>query len=180
VDNEKIAQTLHTVEAEIKEVTDHEEGVIVGKDGTVVWRGSGGRSSITNMPFERLKDNIFTHNHPSGGCAFSLNDIETIIANDGYEVRAVTQDGRFVSFKKSEGEVSSEIVRDMRVAGLTNKESLLYAERKVTEKYGRDTYRTMSKEKQTRAMVPYIEAQMNSWMRENTHKYGYIFTEGRL
>jgi len=180
VDNEKIACTLRTVEAEIKDATDHEEGVIVGKDGSVIWRGMGGRSSITNMPFERLKDNIFTHNHPSGGCAFSLNDIETIIANDGYEVRAVTQDGRFVSFKKGAGEVSSEIARDMRGAGLTTKDTLLYAERMVMEKYGRDTYRAMSKETQTRAMMPYIEAQTNSWMRENTHKYGYIFTEGRL
>jgi len=179
VDNKKIAQTLRIIEAEIKEVSDHEEGAIVGKDGGIVWRGSSDGRSVT-PPVALLKNNIFTHNHPSGGCALSIADIEAIIALDGYEVRAVTQDGRFVSFKKGTGEISSEIVHDMRVAKLTNDGLKIYAEAKAIERYGWDTYRAMPKAKQNLIRVPYVEQRANTWMRENAHKYGYLFTEGKI
>jgi len=179
VDNEKTAQTLSAVEAEIKEDTGHEEGVIVGRDGEIVWRGGGGGQSV-NPPAEKVKGNIFTHNHPSGGCAFSINDIERFITDDGYEVRAVTRDGRFVSIKKGMGEVNREIAHDMRIAGLTFSDAVSVAEDKVIEKYGRDAYISMSRTMRTQVIVPYIEEMVNSWMRKNASKYGYVFTEGLI
>ena len=104
-------KTLYDVE---RETCDHpyEVGHIINKKGELIHRENGNERSVSPPP-ALIKNNIFTHNHPSGLCSFSLQDVLFFIAHDGYEMRVVT---------------AVEIV--------------------------------------------------NTWMKINAPKYGYIFTEG--
>jgi len=95
--DEKVAETIYTSEMAIKNLN-YECGHIINHSGELLHVEHGKAHSV-NPPVELIKDNIFTHNHPSGGCMLTVSDIRETIKRDGYEVRAVTRDGRFVSFK---------------------------------------------------------------------------------
>ena len=70
-----------------------EHGYIIDKDGNILLKKKGTKSSVTLTADERtkLKDNIFTHNHPGEmQQAFSMGDIDTLVIDELYEMRAVT------------------------------------------------------------------------------------------
>ena len=167
---ERVAQTLHTQELAIKDLG-HEEGVIVGTNGDIIHHEKGQAHSVAPPP-ELIKDNIFTHNHPSGTCAFSLSDVKSIISGDGYEVRTVTSDGRFVSLARGASGWDSALGDDMAKAGLNDSGLFMKADNRAKSKYGHG--RTARQRRQE------IEAIMNGWLRDNAEKYGYVFTEGKI
>jgi hypothetical protein len=169
-DEEKIAETLRKAETAIKDL-DHEEGAIVGLDGRLVKTVKGEKTHI-KPPVELLKDNIFTHNHPNNACAPSANDVINIIKYDGYGVRAVTRDGRFVYLRKGGGELNTELGIDMLKNRLDNGSIKIRADAQARQKYGPKATR----EKIIREMENII----NTWLIDNAHKYGYIFTQGKI
>ncbi|MDR1322505.1 MAG: hypothetical protein LBK56_13970 [Gracilibacteraceae bacterium] len=169
--SEKLIQTLHKEETGIKGL-DFETGIIISRNGDVVHREKGRKNSVT-PPRELIKDNIFTHNHPSGGCAFSVGDIKSIIADDGDEVRVVTRDGRFVSLKKDSGELNTNLGEDMGKAGLVGARLMLAGDSICMKKYGRGNYGNQH-------VIKECEQIVNNWLRENAEKYGYVFTEGTI
>jgi hypothetical protein len=165
VDDEKVAQTLHTAEMSIKDLVDHEEAMIIGRNGEVLAHQKGEKSSV-NPPPELIKGNIVTHNHPGGVCTFSVEDIEHIIKYDGYELRAVTRDGRFVSIKKGSGEIDTSFYDEYKAWRKEEFNSIL------AKKLGSNfTIEILAKE---------TENLVYSWMRDNAPKFGYIFTHGNI
>jgi hypothetical protein len=165
-----IADTLHKSEMSIKNL-DHENCVIISRNGKVLHTEIGGSNSVS-PPAHLIKDNIFTHNHPSGGCAFSLEDIKSIVDLDGYEMRAVTSDGRFVSLAKGSGEVNKDIAQDFKNEVPSGVKLFLSADKEAIRTYGRGrTHKNVMDE---------MENIVNEWLRKNTQKYGYIFTEGEI
>jgi len=170
VNENKIVETLRQSETAIKDLL-HEAGNIISQNGKLLHTEIGKKSSV-NPPANLIKDNIFTHNHPSGTCAFSLNDIKKIINNNGYEIRTVTSDGRFVSLIRGSDGWDSMIIEDMVKDGLSSIELFKAADSQAKQKYGQD---------RTRKQVAHtMEEIMNDWLRKNALKYGAIFKEGKV
>lgn len=170
-DEEKIVETLHKVEESIKDL-DYEEGAIVRLDGKNIWTGKGGRHSV-DPPSNLVKDNIFTHNHPSGNCALSTGDVINIVKDDGYGVRAVTQDGRFVYLKKGGGELyGSKMAEDFRKEFPDDSTLFKKAAEEATRIHGRV--------RNTQLILNEAENIVNKWFVDNAGKYGYVFTQGKI
>jgi len=169
-DNEKSTEALRKAESEIKNNTDCEIGVVIDRSGNEIYRGYGQKGSVATPPDELVKNNIFTHNHPSGNCAFSGSDIYNIIKQDGYELRAVTSDGRYVSLKRNTDVWDANIVSGFgEVSGY---KLFVKASRLAQEKYmGQVTTAQINKE---------AENLVNDWLRNNAAKYGCTFTEGMV
>jgi len=171
--NNELIRTLHRVESEIKDVRSHEIGVVVDLGGKEVYRKDGERSEVY-IPPEYVCGNIVTHNHPSGECKLSDGDVERIIIDDGYEIRAVTFDGRFVSLKRGTDGWNADIIagiKDVYCNGSTV-EFYKKTNRLAMEKYGSQVNIIHRKR--------VAEELVNGWFRENAVKYGCVFTEGLI
>jgi len=169
VDEEKVAKALRTVELSMKDVTGHETGAIVGRDGTVIREGIVGKNDSISPPEGLVKNNIFTHPHHNGMCNLSDADVIFFIIDDAYEVRVVTPDGRFVSLKKGNGDRNKDLGKDMRKVsrGMPFVDAV---NKRTLEKYGKLELSLQNKE---------LESMMNEWLSSNAGKYGYIYTQGR-
>jgi hypothetical protein len=102
----------------------------------------------------------------------SFDDIKSIIADDGFGVRAVTSEGKFVDFRKGEGEVKTEIVKAMAKARLGNCNLMIDAGGKARRLYGPKVTH--------KQILDIMNETMNKWLVDNAHKYGYIYTVGSL
>lgn len=91
----------------------YEVGTILDLQGNVL-NITDGQAHSVSPPEELLKGNIFTHNHPGGGC-FSQEDIESFVSSGLYEVRASTPQGTFFSLRVDE-QVDSGITKAYREA----------------------------------------------------------------
>jgi hypothetical protein len=113
VNEEKVAETLRNVELSLATIQDREDGVVVGRDGSVLLyqRGTVDKVSVDGR---LIMDNIFTHNHHNGMCNLSAGDVVSFIEDGGYETRVVTSDGRYVSLKKGNGVVNTSLGKDMK------------------------------------------------------------------
>lgn len=71
-----------------------EHGILYDKEGNVVFRieGEAGRIGVSRREIRKMKDGIFSHNHPSGS-SFSWQDIDMLRECKLAEVRAVTKRG---------------------------------------------------------------------------------------
>jgi len=167
---EEIAKTLKIHEDKIKGLN-HEECVVVGRDGKYITKTVGQTSSV-EVPAE-AKGNIATHNHPGGACAFSVPDVRESIKLGVHEVRAVTSDGRFVSLREGSGILNGkQMVADF-VRDVPNGSTLfIKASTKATHKHGRN--------RTHRQILDEMENIVNGWFVDNANKYGYIFTQGRI
>jgi hypothetical protein len=163
------AKTLREAEEQISKITTHEEGYIIDQNGDVIIHVLGKKSSILPPP-ELVRNNIFTHNHPSGMCALSLSDVKTIIEYNGLEVRAVTPTGRYVSLKRGNAGWNPKLGEDMGKDGFADWKLLLKANLEAAKKYGKD--------KTARHVNQMAEIITNNWLRENAPKYGAEFKEG--
>lgn len=96
-------------ENEIRMNEKFETGVLYDKEGNVIIdkRGAATSVSFTAEECAKMKDCIFTHNHPRGwmypekslgriGNSFSREDIMLTVANDVAEMRAVTPNYTFI------------------------------------------------------------------------------------
>lgn len=171
--NYELADTLHRVELEIKDVRSHEIGIVIDRSGREVYRKDGERSEVY-IPPEYVRGNIVTHNHPSGECKLSDGDVERIITDDGYEIRAITFDGRFVSLKRGTDGWNTGIIAGIKDVYCNGSALEFYKKtnRLAVEKYGNQT--TVIHRKRI------AEELVNGWFRENAAKYGCVFTEGLI
>jgi len=169
----KLVETLHRIESEIKDVRSHEIGVVIDRNGKEVYRKDGERSEVY-IPPEYVRGNIVTHNHPSGECKLSDGDVERIIIDDGYEIRAVTFDGRFVSLKRDTNDWNADIIAEIKDVYCNGSTVEFYKKtnRLAVEKYGSQV--TVIHRRRI------AEELVNGWFRENATKYGCIFTEGLI
>ncbi|MCL2182526.1 MAG: hypothetical protein FWB85_03535 [Chitinispirillia bacterium] len=169
-DNEKIAETLHRVESEIKEVRSHEIGVVIDRSGREIYRVDGWENSV-GISSGCVKNRIVTHNHPADDCMLSYKDVESTVKGDAYEVRVVVSNGRFVSLKKN-----AETWDDNILIGLNNAyccgSGLKFferAERAARIKHGGKITNLQIKKE--------AENIINEWFRVNAAKYNCLFKE---
>lgn len=84
--------TLQEIENRIRSL-DHEELLVIGKDGTVLAAYKGNKNSVAfyKSEFQRQGATV-THGHPKGaegyGATFSLQDVQNMAASDWAEHRA--------------------------------------------------------------------------------------------
>jgi hypothetical protein len=171
-DEEKVAETLHNHEGRIKSL-DHEECVVVGRDGKHIATRKGTKDSV-KVPHE-ARGNITTHNHPSGGCAFSVGDIGSNIELGVYEFRAVTGDGRFVSLRLMEDK--GELKRNQMLADFKRD---VPSGSKLFLKADAEAMRIHGPKRTRRQAIDELENIVNKWFVDNARKYGYIFRQGRI
>jgi hypothetical protein len=102
-DNDKILyEKINQIESNIRK-NKFETGVAIDEKGNIIINKRGQQYSIsfTNEEIAKIKNTIFTHNHPSGlqyedksirrtGNSFSWEDINLAIKSNVKEIRAVT------------------------------------------------------------------------------------------
>jgi len=165
----KAAETLRNVELSLATIQGREDGVVVGRDGSVLLyqRGTAKKVSVD----ERLiKDNIFTHFHHNGMCNLSAADVISFIKDGGYETRVVTSDGRFVSLKRGNGAINTSLGAVM-LKICRSQNFIMGVIRRAMEKHGNKTDISLRNKE--------LENAINEWLSSNAAKYGYIFTQGR-
>jgi hypothetical protein len=169
INEEKASETLRNVELSLATVQGREDGVVVGRDGTVLLyqRGTVKKVSVDGR---LVKDNIFTHVHHNGMCNLSAADVIAFIKDGGYETRVVTSDGRFVSLKRGDGAINTALGTDMLKA-CGNERFGDKVARRAEEKYGGAVNKALLNKE--------LENMMNDWLGSNAVRYGYIFTQGR-
>ena len=170
IDLNSFPKTLHEAEMSIRSLN-YETGVIASRSGQVLYAVKGDKNSVA-LPVDLIKDNIVTHNHPRGICAFSIADIRAITVRDGYEMRAVTGDARFVSLAQGTGTLNKSIADEMKKDGLGGMALTASAKAQALKKYGlKATTQQIEKE---------MEDIVNAWFQANAAKFGYIFTRGNI
>lgn len=170
----EIDKTLHDVE-EMRRSLDYEVGTIIDRKGNIVEVINGSEHSVA-VDDGALKDLIFTHNHPSGGC-FSDNDIINMIDDELLELRASTPQGTYHSLlrtSKASKESSTELVKGFKKAN-----SIVTATKQVQEdlKKGIIT-KQEAKDKGFNLYIEYMSKSGERFLTENAEKYGYIYTKG--
>lgn len=112
----KLYNKIANTENEIRMNKKFETGVVFDKNGNVLIDKRGAKYSVrfTNEECAKMKDCVFTHNHPRGwnhpekslgriGNSFSPEDIFLAIAHDVSEMRAVTPNYTFVMKRPEAG-----------------------------------------------------------------------------
>lgn len=112
----KLYNKITNTENEIRLNKSFETGVLFDKNGNVVIDKRGAKYSVefTDEECAKMKDCIFTHNHPRGwqepekslgriGNSFSLADMYLAIAHNVSEMRAVTPNYTFAMKRPEEG-----------------------------------------------------------------------------
>lgn len=170
----EIDKALHDVE-EMRRSLDYEVGTIIDRKGNIVEVINGSEHSVA-VDDGALKDLIFTHNHPSGGC-FSDNDIINMIDDELLELRASTPQGTYHSLlrtSKASKESSAEFVKGFKKAN-----SIVTATKQVQEdlKKGIIT-KQEAKDKGFNLYIEYMSKSGERFLAENAEKYGYIYTKG--
>lgn len=85
-----LQKAVWKAEAEISTLP-YERAYVFDSDGVVLLAKDGGKDYVAFSVDERtlMKDSIFTHNHPTIGGSFSIDDIRMAAASDVSEMRAV-------------------------------------------------------------------------------------------
>ena len=161
--------TLHQVEKE-KEHLNYEVGTIIDRTGKVI-NVTGGEAHSVEPPKDLLVDNIFTHNHPSGGC-FSFNDINNAIKDKVLELRASTPQGIYYSLLRTAKATDNlEFANEYKkVVSWTNASKMISNDLKLGIISKNDVNDALYIEYASRAGESYLE--------KNAEKYGYVFTMG--
>ena len=110
-DSAKLRKALKTEEAKIRN-NNYETGIVLGSNGKVLLRkrGDEGQVGFTQEEIALMKDQVFTHNHPSGntdrysiGHAFSGDDYASGVNANVKEIRAVTKGYTFSMKRPKDG-----------------------------------------------------------------------------
>jgi hypothetical protein len=139
-DRSNLSHNVKKYEAKIKD-RKTEKLYVFDKKGKILadLDGTKNKVKIPRSAFEKMKDNVIIHNHPSAlerkgieriGTSFSIQDIHTAVTSDAKEIRAVTTTyvfslkrprkgwGKFSKvrkeYKKAEIETRSELERYIR------------------------------------------------------------------
>jgi hypothetical protein len=170
-DNETVGKVLRTFESVIGKAA-KEIIVVIDRKGRFLAAQGGGKGGITlkNSVLAALKNAIGTHNHPSGMCAFTAEDVRNVAVRDAYEIRVTTQDGRYNSFKRGAGELDNEVIDSMVRQDFYSHDFWDNVERSLIEK-------GISKPARER-IIREGERVANQWLLENANRHGYIFTQG--
>ena len=149
-----IYDTIRETEQQIRKNKDFETGVVYNPNGDIVIDKRGKATSVAFTPEEckRMKDCIFTHNHPRGwqykennilhiGSSFSIQDLVLAVAHDLQEMRAVTPLYTFSVVKPKNGwgvEAKDLVNKYMEVKGKIDKYIYSYLDKLDYKDYAID------------------------------------------
>ena len=173
----KLYDLVRTVEEDIRLNKDFETSVAFDSKGNAVLDKRGYSKSVEFSEFEKkkLKDTIFTHNHPGGwkkeegtigriGASFSRQDITFAISNDVAEIRAVTPTYTFVLKRPEKGWGISYI--DANNSYLSMESKVMSELSKIIEKSG------YSDESMRRANILHNHLIMKRFAKKHHLEYG--------
>ena len=170
---EAIKKTLYEVEESRRDLV-HEVGTIINRKGEII-NVTGGEDHGVDVPEELLKDNIFTHNHPSGGC-FTSSDINEAIKTELYELRASTPQGTYFSLKRNGKPIDDSIVSEYADVA-----SFIKADEAIAADYKKGIItRKEMEEKGYQLYVEYQSKAAQAWLKENAEKYGFTYESGKI
>ncbi|MCM1277170.1 MAG: phage minor capsid protein [Lachnospiraceae bacterium] len=169
-----IKKTLHSVETE-RRTLNYEVGTIIDRQGNIL-NVTGGEAHNVSVSEELLKDAIFTHNHPSGGC-FSAQDIFSAIASELLELRASTPQGTFYSLQRTPKSHSGNVFADeyKKAVGISSAMKAVQADLK-NGIIGKDEI----KQKGFNIYLEYMTKLGDAYLSENADKFGYIYSKGEI
>ena len=149
-----IYDKIRETEQQIRKNKDFETGVVYNSNGDIVIDKRGEATSVAFTPEEckRMKDCIFTHNHPRGwqykennilhvGSSFSIQDLALAVAHDLQEMRAVTPLYTFSVVKPKNGwgvEAKDLVNKYMEVKGKIDKYIYSYLDKLDYKDYAID------------------------------------------
>lgn len=166
-------KTLNSAETRIQNL-DHEQLVVVDKDGYVVAVVDGAGSSVT--PTARAMRAInaggtMTHNHPNGG-TFSDQDIIMAGTSGVKEIRAVSKTTG-LSYSLKAGNKTNGV----GLANAMRKDSgSIIAEANKTLRNTVNKRKYASKENYMKAVDRVYDKVMGGWLSKNAKKYGYTYS----
>lgn len=167
-----IRKTLQSVEEERRGL-DYEVGTIIDLDGNII-NVTSGQSHSVSPPEELLKGNIFTHNHPGGGC-FSQGDIESFVSSGLFELRASTPQGTYYSLRVKDGEtINADIVKGYNTATNVSKMCEAIREDFKSGKISGEKARDFT------TVLEYKTIYGEKFLEEEAGKYGLIFERGTI
>lgn len=111
---EKTRTIVRGIEKEIHKLS-YETGAIIDKSGVVLQKVNGARNEVF-VDGSLLKGAIMTHNHPNGG-SFSVQDIDSFLQCDAYQIRATTPQGKTFVLTKGRDFVLPSLAVDYKNAG---------------------------------------------------------------
>lgn len=153
---------------------DHEQLVVIGKDGYVYAAVDGGEHSVGITPnaAKYIKGNIVTHNHPNGG-TFSQADIISAGRTGAGEIRAASKRfNKTYSLKATSKANGNGLAKAMqRAEKKLNNAWQAKLDSMVGKKY-------TSKESYERQAYNHWNNIMGDWLKTNAPKYGYTYSEG--
>ena len=166
-------KTLNSAEKRIQNL-DHEQLVVVGKDGYVMAVVDGGDSSVdlTAKALQEIRaGGVMTHNHPNGG-TFSTTDIITAGDIGAKEIRAVSRmTGKSYSLKagnKADGHGLSSAMRKAENSIIKS------ANDRLANTVNKRTY--ANKNNYMKAVDKVWDDVMGEWLSANASKHGYTYS----
>lgn len=176
---EQVKETLHFIE-ENSRSKNYEVGTIIDRNGNIL-ESLGGSSHQVNISSEivpLLKDNIFTHNHPSGGC-FSRDDVFSFIETGLFEVRASAPNSTVYSLKKGIGENNGDDMLQLfkiKKTGDRRKAQGILQEKLDSGEISPEEW----SRKGFDLVVRLQEQDIEDFLTKNASKFGYVFTKGEI
>ena len=134
-------------------------------EGNKVFQISSGEVSEVSIPseeLEKLRDGVFTHNHP-GGTTFTSDDVDKALRYGFKELRACHSGGAYILRREEKTEISDNFAVDLYTFETA-------ARKMYTEKYHAGVY---SKEEAGRR----FNETRKMWVTRNAKSYGYQYIE---
>lgn len=150
---------------------DHEQLVVIGRDGYVRAVVDGGEHSvgITANAAQHIRGNIVTHNHPNGG-TFSPADVISAGRTGAGEIRAASKRyGKTYSLKAGKNANGNGLANAMRKS---EKRLTAQWQKKLDSMVGKKYKDQASYERQAYNHWNNI---MGGWLNTNAGKYGYTY-----
>ena len=172
-------KTLHDVENKIRN-QNYESAAVIDDNGNQLFFKDGQQSQVgfSRLEYLQMANNTLTHNHPR--CSmFSPEDLNCMVSNNMYEIRATNKDGTTYSKRRADGGYSTE--KAIQFVGEYAREypnSHRYAQNDLDSRgfagmifRGEITHQEANIEF-GRSTAKY----MSDYATENASKYGFVFT----
>lgn len=178
-DDAQRKETLHFIE-ESSRFKDYEVGTILDRNGNIISSigGSASQVEISDDLIPQMKENIFTHNHPNGGC-FSRNDILNFVKTDLFEVRASTPQGTVFSLQKGNGQIfGDDMLHTFKAEKVGDRKKV---QQILQEKLDNGEVSSEEWAKKGYGLIVRLQEQdIENWLTKNATKFGYVFTKGEI
>lgn len=155
-----------------------ETAVLLNKNGKIVFTESQGYTdSVYFSPDQvsQMKDQILTHNHPSGS-TFSGADIDLLVQNDLKEIRATSADQTY-RLRKMNGTFpdKSKFAQDFTAARQANTAACDKKYHQYQNSFNAGSITQSEFADKCVALTKELNALNSDWLKTNARRYGYRY-----